>query len=86
MYTRYSIYLDKTSFLFDGTDEFTDGKWEWVSNAEPFDFTNWAPNEPNGGTREYCLMPDDKREVIRQIKNNFLLRTYISNTTFLLCT
>ena len=47
--------------MFDGTDEFTDGKWEWVSNAEPFDFTNWAPNEPNGGTREDCLMADDSR-------------------------
>jgi hypothetical protein len=40
----------------DGTDEFTDGRWEWASTAQPFDFTNWNPGEPNGGTTEDCLM------------------------------
>ena len=31
---------------FGGTDENTEGQWEWVT-GEPWQFDNWAPGEPN---------------------------------------
>lgn len=36
------------------TDEATEGTWIWVS-GEPWNHTNWAMGEPNGGSEENCL-------------------------------
>ncbi|XP_076082814.1 perlucin-like protein [Mytilus galloprovincialis] len=45
------------SFWLDGSDEFTEGTWEWASNGEPFGFTSWLPHEPSNNRHdEDCLM------------------------------
>lgn len=38
------------------TDEAEQGKWRWVTD-EPFEYRNWAPNEPSnkGGIEHYAL-------------------------------
>uniref|UniRef100_A0A8C9TLX2 Ladderlectin-like n=1 Tax=Scleropages formosus TaxID=113540 RepID=A0A8C9TLX2_SCLFO len=37
-----------------GTDAPQEGKWIWVDGT-PFDFTKWAPGEPNNVRGEHCL-------------------------------
>lgn len=39
------------------TDEADEGNWRWVTN-EPFEYRNWAPNEPSnqGRTEHYLVM------------------------------
>ena len=35
---------------------FQEGKWIWVKNADPVEFSAWGQNEPNnGGSGEDCL-------------------------------
>ena len=41
-------------FWLYGTDEFSEGGWEWASTGRPFSFTNWYPGEPTGGSED-CL-------------------------------
>lgn len=36
------------------TDEASEGVWQWITD-EPWNYTNWAPGEPNGGTNQNCL-------------------------------
>ena len=33
----------------------TDGTWVWVDGEEWGQYTNWGPDEPNGGIKEQCL-------------------------------
>ena len=33
----------------------TDGAWVWVDREEWGQYTNWGPDEPNGGIKEQCL-------------------------------
>ena len=33
----------------------TDGAWVWVDGEEWGQYTNWGPDEPNGGIMEQCL-------------------------------
>ena len=33
----------------------TDGAWVWVDGEEWGQYTNWGPDEPNGGIKEQCL-------------------------------
>ena len=41
-------------FYFIGlSDEAQEGTWVWVT-GEPYDYSNWSKNEPNGGTNENC--------------------------------
>ena len=42
---------NKTSFL-GGTREESD--WKWLDGS-PFEFENWGPGEPSGGSNENCL-------------------------------
>ena len=39
------------------TDAETEGTWKW-EDGEPFTYTNWAANEPNGNDTENCLEMD----------------------------
>ncbi|XP_063407175.1 perlucin-like protein [Mytilus trossulus] len=44
-------------FWLDGTDEFSEGQWEWASTNAAFDYSNWYPGEPtNSGGREDCVL------------------------------
>lgn len=43
-------------FWLDGTDEYSEGRWEWASTGNALDYTNWYPGEPNNGGGEDCLM------------------------------
>eukprot|EP00105_Crassostrea_gigas_P010137 XP_011425314.1 PREDICTED: perlucin-like [Crassostrea gigas] len=43
-------------FWVGGTDVLVDGQWIWISSQERIEYTDWVPGEPNGGTREGCLM------------------------------
>ena len=36
------------------TDAETEGTWKW-EDGEPFTYTNWGANEPNGYEKENCL-------------------------------
>lgn len=38
-----------------GSDGLTGAKWMWMGSNAPFNFTNWASGEPNGGNDENCL-------------------------------
>ncbi len=34
------------NYCLGGTDENTEGQWEWIT-GEPWEFTNWAPGQPD---------------------------------------
>merc|ERR1711962_27673 len=43
-------------FLYIGaTDQKTEGVWHWVDGT-PWDYTNWAPNQPDNSMNEGCGM------------------------------
>ncbi|XP_060571431.1 macrophage mannose receptor 1-like isoform X2 [Ruditapes philippinarum] len=37
------------------TDQSTEGNWKWIDTNVPARFIKWAPNEPQGRTRENCV-------------------------------
>ena len=39
------------------SDADNEGTWKW-GDGEPFTYTNWAKNEPNGNDTENCLEID----------------------------
>ena len=39
---------------FGATDEASEGSWLWIT-GEPWGYTDWASNEPNGDTDENCI-------------------------------
>lgn len=46
------------------TDIFSEGKFVWMPEGEPVNFTNWAPGEPNHNTgtgSEDCVILDENR-------------------------
>jgi len=43
-----------TKFWIGGNDESAEGVWTW-SNGDPWSFSGFTPNEPNGGFWENCL-------------------------------
>jgi hypothetical protein len=43
--------LSATNAYIGLSDEITEGQWRWDNNL-PLTYTNWATNEPNGGTNE----------------------------------
>ncbi|CAG2209280.1 unnamed protein product [Mytilus edulis] len=42
-------------FWLDGTDEYSEGQWEWASTGYALDYSNWFPGEPNNDGDEDCL-------------------------------
>lgn len=40
----------------DGTDEYSEGQWEWASTGYALDYSNWYPGEPNNDGDEDCLV------------------------------
>lgn len=52
----YDIIWISGHFWVGGTDVLVDGQWIWISSQEKIQYTDWVPGEPNGGTREGCLM------------------------------
>ena len=52
---EYGTSIYTSHFWLDGTDMLTEGHWIWASTIEPWEFTNWHPGEPNGGTGNNCL-------------------------------
>lgn len=62
-----------------GTDERTEGHFEWIDNS-PFSFTSWSPGQPNNGDGldDYIeLLPDGTWND----QNGNLLREYICEIT-----
>ncbi|XP_052085772.1 perlucin-like protein [Mytilus californianus] len=54
----YSITTKLGGFFWlDGTDEFSEGQWEWASTGDSLDYSNWFPGEPNNSNgQEDCLL------------------------------
>jgi len=48
---------NKNWYYIGGTDEGVRGQWQWVT-GESWEFTNWAPGEPNnlGGYESYLML------------------------------
>jgi hypothetical protein len=46
--------LQMYPYWIGATDEAVEGQWEWIT-GEPFEFENWAPEQPNGGEEQNCL-------------------------------
>lgn len=44
----------KQSIWLGGSDTANEGTWSWIT-GEPFTYSNWEPNEPNGGTSQNYL-------------------------------
>lgn len=42
------------SIWLGGSDAANEGTWSWIT-GEPFTYSNWEPNEPNGGTSQNYL-------------------------------
>ena len=42
------------SIWIGGSDAANEGTWSWIT-GEPFTYSNWEPNEPNGGTSQNYL-------------------------------
>lgn len=42
------------SIWLGGSDTANEGTWSWIT-GEPFTYSNWKPNEPNGGTSQNYL-------------------------------
>lgn len=42
------------SIWLGGSDTANEGTWSWIT-GEPFTYSNWEPNEPNGGTSQNYL-------------------------------
>ena len=42
------------SIWLGGSDTANEGTWSWIT-GEPFTYSNWEPNEPNGGTTQNYL-------------------------------
>nr|XP_022294432.1 perlucin-like [Crassostrea virginica] len=43
------------TFWIGGTDAFSEGHWVWVTTLEPFEYVDWAPQEPNQGAQCQCM-------------------------------
>ncbi|XP_013379233.1 pulmonary surfactant-associated protein A-like [Lingula anatina] len=55
-YPAYT-YVPITGSIWLGADDIVqDGDWRWnAANGEPVDYSEWRPNEPNGGSGENCM-------------------------------
>lgn len=38
-----------------GNDLATEGRYNWFTSGEIFQYTNWGPNEPNNNGNESCV-------------------------------
>jgi glutamine synthetase type III len=61
IYQHFTVISYLTGgFWLDGTDEFSEGMWEWASTGQAMDYTHWFPGEPNdAGNDEDCLLIHD---------------------------
>ena len=51
---KFTGIISEDHTFIGGSDANHEGLWKW-DDGEPFTFTDWAPNEPNGNTEENCL-------------------------------
>ena len=53
-FETFAELIDGDHTYIGGSDAIHEGLWEWV-DGEPFNFTDWADNEPNGDHNENCI-------------------------------
>jgi hypothetical protein len=57
--TNYSNCGGEAHVWLGATDVDSETNWLWIT-GEPWNYTDWATNEPNGGTNENCLAYRDE--------------------------
>ena len=79
----HSIFLDQRPYhyLIGGNDIVGEGNWTWAYTHEPFDYTDWAPGEPNSlkGDQD-CLQIQGNQDyhwddVECDVKHNYICET-----------
>ena len=49
-----SLHIGGIYFWLGGTDETTEGEWEWVTGSCSWEWSDWGPNY-DGNTDQNCL-------------------------------
>ena len=66
---KFTGIISEEHTFIGGSDANHEGLWKW-DDGEPFTFTDWAPNEPNGDTGENCLK-------VSQFQNEFMKSSFL---------
>ena len=64
--------LNTNMFLLGLRDVVTDGSWLWDSDGTPVLYTNWRPDQPDGGNRENCAFVNMDRKNLGPVWDDFL--------------
>ena len=72
VYYFYTLFLDESFFLVDGTDEQTEGQWRSLDDGQLLSYMNsdgnvWHSGQPNGGSGENCAMVSRSRSGLSDI-------------------